>query len=133
MELENENDAEEMDEMESNYEFAQNHYLGDRTRSGLPFCNDCLQWDSYEIDLLHHLIDTGNEITREYFLHHVSANDMRLLETSMDYNKGFLMENDWHIKYYTTQDFHANPIFYFVHSGVEYVFMEKPEPFDDED
>lgn len=85
----------------------------------LPFYSNCVEWPMEYIDVLHHIIDTAVEITRDEFLLHVNKTDMRNIERDLGYNASLPMQKDYHVNYFKLNDY---PVVFFIHSAIEYVF-----------
>ena len=85
----------------------------------MRYAYNCICPDN--IEELNHIIDHGEEITREEFISKVSQDDLKILETELGYSEDFPMENDWHISYWRSW-YRGQEILYFVHSCIEHVF-----------
>lgn len=89
---------------------------------GFVYVYNCVNPD--DLEELNYIIDNGEEITREEFLEIVNRKSLKSIETSLGYDSNFKMENDWHVSYWKSV-YNGNPIYYFCHSCIEYVFKEK--------
>lgn len=70
---------------------------------------------------LAYIIDNAEEITREEFEEKVSKEDLEALKKALGYDEYLKMEDDWHVSYWKSE-YNYKPIYYFSHSGIEYVF-----------
>lgn len=81
----------------------------------LPYYSDCVGWPSDRVDVLTHLVDEGEEITRETFFRHVSAEEIM-----------GAVGDSWypHRRYYGHAFYRlrGHRIYWFTHSCIEFVF-----------
>lgn len=78
--------------------------------SGISFFSDCIGWPPEYLDALQRIRNEGHDIDRSEFL----ANVHWTLDKAPN---DFIPEDDWHISYWKYEK-----IFFFIHSGIEYVF-----------
>lgn len=91
--------------------------------SGKPFFSDCVGWP-VNVDLLHELIDSSDDISRASFLTYADNEQVKELETQLGYCSEFKMANDYHVGYYEHK---LTGIRYFKHSAIEYVFADQEQ------
>ena len=89
----------------------------------LPFFGDCVSWPEDKLPALHHIIEHGEDITRETFVSKVDAETRQGIERHLGYDRVFPITKDWHVAYRSVPDL---GIVYMVHSGIEIVFA-RPE------
>ena len=120
-------------EEDERYAFEQTE-LGDGSSPGVPYFCNCVAWDSMgDIEELHHIIDHAEPVNRRYFMSRVANNDAFHLAEELGYAFGTdAMENDPYIDYYRSRNLKNEVVYYFWHSAIEYVFMERPDDEDDE-
>lgn len=91
------------------------------------FLNNCVATPREDVETLTDMIEVAEDITREEFLRHVSAEDMRNLEASLGYEQeeadGLTMANDWHVTYAKSL-WKGKTCYFFRHSAIEYYFTE---------
>jgi hypothetical protein len=81
----------------------------------LPFYSSCVDWRRDRLDVLSHLVDEGEEITRETFFRHVSADEiMGALGDGWYPHRRFYGYGFYRLRGY--------PIYWFTHSCIEFVF-----------
>jgi GNAT superfamily N-acetyltransferase len=73
------------------------------------------------------MVDASTDVTRKTFLKHVDRESLREVEKSLGYfehpSQGLTMAGDWHVSYHRGY-FIGKPVYYFVHSAIEYIFMD---------
>ena len=74
------------------------------------------------------MVDAATNITRQTFRRHVNRSDLRVLESSMGYERwpqrGLTMAGDWHVSYHKST-FREVSVVYFQHSAIEYIFTDE--------
>jgi hypothetical protein len=97
----------------------------------LVFYRTCVGWPEDDVDCkggLVEMIDSAAEITRAAFLKHVDRRQMKRIERELGYGVkvDFPMSKDWHVSYHRSK-LHGETVYYFQHSGIEYVFVTPEE------
>ena len=90
-------------------------FLSKILASTLPFFSDCVSWPPEYLEALKRIRDKGDDIDRAVFLAHVN---WTLNKAPHD----FIPEDDWHIHYKRYEK-----IYFFIHSGIEFVFATEPQ------
>ena len=71
------------------------------------------------------MAEQASDITRRTFLTYVNANELHIVEDSLEYDRhparGLTMAGDWHVSYHKSR-FRGVPVVYFRHSAIEYIF-----------
>ena len=95
------------------------------------FYENCVNWSASDVHReggLLDLIEQSRPVTRRTFLSHVDAGDMRIIEEQLGYAKhfsaGLTMSADYHVEYFRSK-WHGRTVYGFVHSAIEYVFVER--------
>jgi hypothetical protein len=98
------------------------------------YYTNCVAWDPTLVRCkggLIGMIDNARTIERSSFVKHVDKADLRNLERLLGYEeyykKGLTMAADWHVSYHSSRLF-GSLVYYFRHSGIEYVFVKHEEP-----
>lgn len=94
------------------------------------YLNNCANGDTDDITPtggLREMIDSCTDITRECFLNNVDRTELQFLEATLGYasnfQEGMTMADDRHITYHRST-LHGEAVFFFVHSCIEYVFVD---------
>lgn len=90
------------------------------TSKGYRFRTSCVNAKGVDINAMK---DAAKQVTRRTFMRYVNKEDLKQIEKDLSYNKGFHMSNDWHVAYYLST-YRKTTCAYFVHSAIEYVFVE---------
>lgn len=92
----------------------------------LTYGNNCVGWPLRYVRELTDLCDSARDIQRKTFLKHVDLENMRWLEHGLGYGGGSLeMKDDYHVRYRSGRLF-GQRVYFFVWSGIEYVFGPPP-------
>lgn len=101
------------------------------------YCN-CVSWPQSDVHRqggLVDMIDEARQITRRTFFQHVDAEELRGMEESLGYatrrvyftdkygerHSELMMADDPHVSYHRSK-LHGKTVYYFRHSGIEFVF-----------
>jgi len=93
------------------------------------YYGNCVGWPKSEVDYLIEMVDMAASITRATFLKHVDREELRDMEKQMGYDTlpwergGLRMKDDWAVSYHRSK-LKGKTVYYFKHSGIEYVFTE---------
>lgn len=97
----------------------------------MRYYNNCVNWPSSDVSVdggLSDMIDDAMMITRRTFLKHVDYNELQDIEESLGYcwhpSQGLTMAGDYHVSYHRSK-LHGKRVYYFCHSGIEYVFVDQ--------
>lgn len=97
------------------------------TRTRKVYIGNCVGIGMRDLPKLQAMTDAGRLIGRSAFLRHVDSWSMRSIEQSLGYaihhQPGLTMARDWHVAYYAST-WGARPCVYFVHSAIEFIFVE---------
>lgn len=94
--------------------------------STFNFLNNCVGWPAHDVHAsggLVDMIDRARDITRNTFERHVNRAELTRLEASLGYDVRFRMKDDYHVRYRRSV-LHGNPVYFFEHSAIEYVFHQ---------
>jgi hypothetical protein len=76
------------------------------------------------------MVDGARDISRTTFLKHVNRENLREIEAMLCYSEhpsqGLTMAGDWHVSYHRGK-FCGMPVYYFVWSAIEHIFMRIPD------
>jgi len=93
--------------------------------SNYIYFNNCVNWDSSDLEGLEEVIDNEEEITYEEMLNEVSLDDLHeILPSYKDGLGGLTLKNDWHVRY-AKSTLRGKPVVFVRHSATEYVFKRK--------
>ncbi len=91
----------------------------------------CVDWPAADVHCaggLCDLIDESQQITRRTFLAHVGMSERVNIEHVFGYaahpSDGLTMAGDWHVEYFRSR-WHGRRVYGFVHSAIEYVFIQE--------
>jgi hypothetical protein len=90
----------------------------------MRFFNNCVGWNPADVNSdggLCDMISLNRQVARSTFLRHTHSGDRAMLEKSLGYDAGFKMKDDWHVSYHKSL-LHGITVYYFRHSGIEFVF-----------
>jgi GNAT superfamily N-acetyltransferase len=102
------------------------------TARGLQFLTSCVGWSgrSPTGDAggdIQKMVEGATDVTRKTFLKHVDRENLREVEQSLGYfdhpSQGLTMAGDYYVSYHRGY-FLGKPVYYFVHSAIEYIFMD---------
>lgn len=94
------------------------------------YYTNCVNWPRHDVHVeggLCDMIQAGRSITRRTFMSHVNRDDLRQLEAQLGCaahpKHGLTMAADWHVSYHRSK-LHGKTVYYFKHSGIEFVFTQ---------
>ncbi len=70
------------------------------------------------------MVDGSIDITRRTFLKYVDRDSLRFVEADLGYDYHPSMAGDWHVAYHRSK-YCGKPCIYFVHSAIEYIFVQE--------
>lgn len=80
------------------------------------------------VRFLSYIVDNSKEISYRTFTENVNKEDFEELKENYfsfyekNAKKGLTFKNDWHITYYKSKTPKGKPVYFFVHSAIEYIF-----------
>jgi hypothetical protein len=81
----------------------------------------CVNADGDEINVMK---GVAIPICRDTFVKYLKAGEWKKLRIRLGYSRSFSITNDWHVKYYKST-YEGVGCVYLVHSGIEYICLEK--------
>ena len=91
------------------------------------FYNTCVNWPRSDVAALTDMCDYGLEISRRTFLKHVDREELADIEEQLGYaahyKQGMTMASDYAVQYFRGV-LHGHRTYWFVWSGIEYVFTK---------
>ncbi len=92
------------------------------------YFTSCVDVSGDEVSTLQDMVDRSLQITRATFLGYVNRDDLRSLERALGYAdhhaRGLTMAGDYMVSYHRST-WGAARCYYFCHSGIEYIFLER--------
>jgi hypothetical protein len=96
-----------------------------KKKDSYSFYNNCVGWDSSDMDGLTEVIDNAQEVTLKTFLQYVTME--KILELFPFYAKtkaqGLTLANDWAVRFFRST-YRGKKCYYIQHSAIEYVFLK---------
>ena len=98
------------------------------------YITDCINAPGFEGmsygeagDAINAMKAVARPVTRKTFLAHTLHKERQSVEAALGYvrypRQGLTMAGDWHVSYFKST-FKDRPVYYFTHSGVEYIFAQ---------
>lgn len=89
------------------------------------FFTNCVSCPDHLVQDLSEMVDDAREIKLKTFKKKCNPFSLKLILEDLGYTKCSMpkIEKDWHVKYFTSK-FAGNNCVFFVHSAIEYIFLD---------
>lgn len=92
----------------------------------LQYLTSCVELTTRDLDALHGMVDCGRQVSYRTARDHIGRDVLASVFPDYKWTRtpgGLSMRHDWHVGYFRSV-FRGRPVYYVVHSAIEYIFGE---------